>query len=73
MFSLLDGNTEFFDVIAWVLLGDTLELYMFIICLVDVLRMSIDQIKNGFIQNGQDVSNIPQTLWQTYSRWIPAA
>ena len=44
-----DGDTEYFDIVAGVLQGDTLALYLFIICLDNVLRTSIDKIKeNGF-------------------------
>ena len=44
-----DGNTEYFDIVAGVLQGDTLAPYLFIICLDYVLRTSIDKIReNGF-------------------------
>ena len=44
-----DGVTEYFDIVAGVLQGDTLAPYLFIICLDYVLRTSIDKIKeNGF-------------------------
>ena len=44
-----DGDTEYFDIVAGVLQGDTLAPYLFIICLDDVLRTVIDKIKeNGF-------------------------
>ena len=44
-----DGDTEYFDIVAGVLQGDTLALYLFIICLDSVLRTSIDKIReNGF-------------------------
>ena len=44
-----DGDTEFFDIVAGVLQGDTLFPYLFIICLDYVLRTSIDKIReNGF-------------------------
>ena len=44
-----DGDTEYFDIVAGVLQGDTLVPYLFIICLDYVLRTSIDKIKeNGF-------------------------
>ena len=44
-----DGDTEYFDIVAGVLQGDTLALYLFIICLDYVLRTSIDKIReNGF-------------------------
>ena len=44
-----DGDTDYFDIVAGVLQGDTLAPYRFIICLDYVLRTSIDKIKeNGF-------------------------
>ena len=44
-----DGDTEYFDIVAGVLQGDTLAPYLFIICLDNVLRTSTDKIReNGF-------------------------
>ena len=44
-----DGDTDFFDICAGVLQGDTLAPFLFILCLDYVLRNSIDKIKeNGF-------------------------
>ena len=44
-----DGDTDYFDIVAGVLQGDTLTPCLFIICLEYVLRTSIDKIKeNGF-------------------------
>ena len=44
-----DGDTDFFDIVAGVLQGDTLAPYLFIICPDYILRTSIDKIKeNGF-------------------------
>ena len=44
-----DGDTDYFDIVAGVLQGDTLAPYLFIICLDYELRTSIDKIKeNGF-------------------------
>ena len=44
-----DGDTDYFDIVAGVLQGDTLAPYLFIICLDYVLRTFIDEIKeNGF-------------------------
>ena len=40
-----DGDTEYFDIVAGVLQGDTLAPYLFIICLDYVLRTSIDKIR----------------------------
>ena len=44
-----DGDTDYFDIVAGVLQGNTLAPYFFIICLDYMLRTSIDKIKeNGF-------------------------
>ena len=44
-----DGVTNYFNIIAGVLQGGTLALYLFVICLDYMLRTSIDKIKeNGF-------------------------
>ena len=44
-----DGDTDYFDIIAGVLQGDTLAPYLFIFCLDYVLRKSIDLMKEkGF-------------------------
>ena len=46
---LLDWDTEYFEIVAGVLQGDTLAPYLFNICLDYVLRTSIDKIReNGF-------------------------
>ena len=42
-----DGDTEYFDIVAGVLQGDTLAPYLFIICLGYVLRTSIDKLKEN--------------------------
>ena len=39
---LLDGDTDYFDIVAGVLQGDTLAPNLFIICLDYVLKTSID-------------------------------
>ena len=38
-----DGDTDYFDIVAGVLQGDTLAPYLFIICLDYALRTSIDK------------------------------
>ena len=43
-----EGDTDYFDIVAGVLQGDTLAPYLFIICLDYVLRTSIDMKDNGF-------------------------
>ena len=42
-----DGDTDYFDIVAGVLQGDTLAPYLFIICLDYVLRTSIDKNKEN--------------------------
>ena len=45
-----DIDSDYFDIVAKVLQGNTLTPYLFIICLDYVLRTSIDKIKeNGFV------------------------
>ena len=46
----LDGNTDYFNIIAGLLQGDTLALYLFIICLNYVSRISIDLMKDNGIK-----------------------
>ena len=41
-----DGDTDYFDIVAGALQGDTLAPYLFIICL-DEIRTSIDKIKEN--------------------------
>ena len=44
-----DGDTDYFNIVAGVLQGDTLAPNLFIICVDYVLRTSIDKMKdNGF-------------------------
>ena len=44
-----DGDTDYFNIVAGVLQGDTLALYLFIIFLNYMLKTSIDKMKvNGF-------------------------
>ena len=42
-----DGDTDYFDIVAGVLQGDTLTPYLFIICLLYVRRTSIDLRKEA--------------------------
>ena len=46
----LDGDTEYFDIVAGVLQGDTLAPYLFIICLDYVLRTLIDKIRENYFK-----------------------
>ena len=41
-----DGDTDFFDILAGVLQGDTLAPFLFVVCLDYVLRTSVDKISN---------------------------
>ena len=43
----LDGDTNYFDIVAGMLQGDTLASYLFIICLDYVVRKSIDKIREN--------------------------
>ena len=44
-----DGDIDYFDIVAGVLQRDTLAQYLFIICIDNLLRTSIDKMKdNGF-------------------------
>ena len=43
--SSMDGDTDFFDIVAGLLQGDTLAPYLFIICLDYLFRTSLDKIK----------------------------
>ena len=45
-----DGDTEYFDIVAGVLQGDTLAPYLFIICLDYVLRTSIDNNQREWLR-----------------------
>ena len=42
-----DGNIDYFNIVAEVLQGDTLVLYLFIICWDYVLRTPIDKIREN--------------------------
>ena len=56
-----DGDTEYFDIVARVLQGNTLAPYLCIICLDYVLRTSIDKIKeNGFELTKKSAEGTPQ-------------
>ena len=55
-----DGHTEYFDIVAGVLQGDTLAPYLFIICLDYVLRTSIYKIR----ENGWRRKEAEGTIYQ---------
>ena len=59
-----DEDTDYFDIVAGVLQGDTLAPYLFIICRVYVLRMSINKMKdNGFKLTKERIRSYPtQTI-----------
>ena len=60
----LDGDTDYFDIVAGVLQGDTLALYLFIICLDYGLRMSIDIMKDNSFKLAKERSRryLAQTI-----------
>ena len=63
----LDEDTDYFDIVAGVLQGDTLAPYLFIICVDYMLRTSIDKIKeNGFKLKNERCRRYPtQTITNT--------
>ena len=55
------GATDYFDIVAGVLQGDTLAPYHFIICLHYVLKTLIDKIKeNSFKLTKKEAEGTPQ-------------
>ena len=60
-----DGDTDFFDIVAGVLQGETLTPYLFIICQDYVLRISIDLMKeNGLHWKSQEADDTPHKLFR---------
>ena len=53
-----DGDTDYFDIVAGVLQGETLDPYFFIICLDNVLRTSADKMKDNVIKLIKEKSRI---------------
>ena len=49
MVRLPDGDTDYFDIVTWVLLGDKLAPYLLILCLYYVLRTSIGLLKKKIV------------------------
>ncbi len=43
----MDGDTDYFDIVAGVQQGDTLAPYLLMLCLDYVLRTSIDKMKGN--------------------------
>ena len=67
-----DGDTDYFDIVAGVLLGDTLTPYLFIICLDYVLRTPIDKIQEKRFQaNKRKKQKVPHknNYWRRLRRW----
>ena len=61
-----DGDTDYFDIVAGVLQGDSLAPYLFIICQDYVLRTSIDKVKdNGFKLTKEAEDTPTQTITYT--------
>ena len=63
-----DGDTQYFNIVAGVLQGDTLASYLFIICLDYVLRTSIDKNReNGFELEKKRIKRYPaKTITDAY-------
>ena len=59
-----DGDADYFDIVAGVLQRDTLAPYLFVICLDEVLRTSIDKMKdNGLKLTKERIRRYPiQTI-----------
>ena len=53
-----DGDTDYIDIVAGVLQGDTLAPYLFIICLEYVFRTCIDKIKKRFQANQRNKQKV---------------
>ena len=62
-----DGDTDFFDIVAGMLQGDTLAPYLFIICLDYILWASIDLMKeNGLtLEKTRNRRYLAQTITDT--------
>ena len=56
IFHSQDGDTDYFDIVAGVLQGDTLHPYLFIICLDYMLRTSIHKIKDNSLKLAKERS-----------------
>ena len=56
-----DGDTDYFDIVAGILQGDTLAPYLFIICLDYMLRTSIDKNqRKRFQANKRKKQKVPR-------------
>ena len=74
MIHSLDADTNFFEVVAGFLFGDTSALYLFIICLDYVIRTSMNLIKeNGFTlkkARRYPAENITDTYFADYIAFL---
>ena len=64
-----NGDTDYFETVAGVLQGVTLDAYLFIICLDYAIRISIDKIKhNGFkLKKKKKTDDTPHKQLRTWS------
>ena len=68
-----DGDTDYFNIVAGVLQGDSLAPYLFIICLDYVLRTSIDNIReNGFEKRKEAEGTRKNNYRRRLRRWHSA-
>ena len=64
----LNGETEFFDIVAGALQGDTVAPYLFIIYQDYVLPTSIELMKeNGFTLKRQEAGDTPHKQLRTWT------
>ena len=62
----LDGDKDFFVIVAGILQGDTVAPYLFIICLDCVLWILMDLMKeNDFTLKNQEEDDTPHKLLHT--------
>ena len=55
-----DGETEYFDILAGILQGDTLAPFLFIIVIVYIMHVSVDTMKeNGLLYQPKRSSRYP--------------
>ena len=68
-----DADTDYFDIVAGVLQGDILALYLFIICLVYTLRTSFDKMKDNGFKLTKERSRSTNNYGRRLRRWHSAS
>ena len=59
-----DGDTDYFNIVVGMLQGDTLDSYLFIICLDNMFRMCTDLMEENGFKLAEDTSH-KQLMTQT--------